>query len=190
MAKQEIYRPAELPLTPVSSSDFITGMYDQEIAKRIRSVIRAEAPVSERLLIKRVINSFGILKAGTNVRSVMEHVIAGADLKRTDGKYCTAYWKKTQDPETYRIFRVAASEEEKRDVLDVCEEEIACAAASVIRGHQEVIYGDLARETASLLGYTRMGNNVVDQMKAGIDLAVKRGFLRRKGSLYGEGKVK
>ena len=151
MAKQEIYRPVKLPAGPVSSSDFISGAYDDEILKRIRLTVSAEAPVSERLLIKRVINSFGIMKAGSQVRPVVDRCIAAAHMKQTQGSSGTVYWKKTQDPLNYMTFRLAASEAEKRDVLDLADEETAAAVSAVIRGRSDVIYGDLARETAALL---------------------------------------
>ncbi len=187
--KKSTYRPAVLKTASVSTDEFLSGALDREIRTRIKAVVDTEAPVSERLLIKRVINSFGIQKAGVNVRDVMMTNISALKLKTTADKDIVTYWKNGQTPEMWNVFRVPASEEEKRDVLDVAKEEIAAAAASLIRGKKDVPYGDLARETAQLLGYTRMGNNVVDMIKKGIDTAVKRGYLKKKGSLYSEGKI-
>lgn len=180
-----VYTAADLPFSEVTSEDFLSGDLNQEIEKRIRTVIRTEAPVCEWLLIKRVINSFGIYKAGARIRPQMEAILSVMNLNvHTDGTG-RVYWKAKQDPKTYNEFRLFGDYDLTcRDVQCVPDAEIANAAACMAaQGGFE--YKDLARETAALLGYTRMGSNVTAGMKRGIDTALKTGRLKKKAGRYG-----
>ena len=186
--KKAVYVPWTFSETPVTAEEFVSGGLDDEIRKRIRAVIAKEAPVSERLLIKRVINSFSLRKAGVNVRAKMDGIISSMNLKSTADRDIRTFWKDSQDPGTYDVCRLPADEETKRDVLDVAPEEICNGVCSLMKGKKDVIYGDLARAAAELFGYTRMGNNVTDMTAKGIALAVRKGLLKKKGTLYSAGK--
>lgn len=181
---QKIYTAADLPFTAVTSEEFLSGELTGEIRKRIQTVIRTEAPITEWLLIKRVINSFGIYKAGARIRPEMEAVLAGMKLNVRTDKTGSVYWKAKQNPDTWNEYRLFGDYDLTcRDVQYVPDAEIANAAAGTAE-KQVLEYKDLARQTAELLGYTRMGSNVTDGMKRGIDLAVKTGRLAKKAGKY------
>lgn len=181
---RQVYSAADLPFTQCDSLDFVSGDYDREIAKRIVKVIREEAPITEWLLIKRVINSFGIYKAGSKIKAHMEKLLMNMRLNDTRDKTGTVYWKEKQKPSSYNVYRVfGAYDETVRDVQYVPDAEIANAAASVLE-EENLTYEDLARKTAFLLGYTRMGTNVTAGMKRGIECAVKMKKIRQQSCEY------
>jgi hypothetical protein len=178
------YSAADLPYTAVTSEEFLDGSLTAEIKKRIKAVIQEEAPVCEWLLIKRVINSFGIYKAGARIKPEMEAILSMMKLNVQTDKTGRVYWKSTQSPEKYSGFRLFGDYDLTcRDVQYVPDAEIANAAAYICAG-KTLSYDDLARQTAALLGYTRMGSNVVQGMKRGIAYAVKTKRISSKSGQY------
>ena len=181
---QKIYAAADLPFTAVTSDEFLSGELTAEIRKRIQAVIKEEAPVTEWLLIKRVINSFGIYKAGARIRPEMEAILAGMKLNVQTDQTGRVYWKARQNPATWNEYRLFGDYDLTcRDVQLLPDAEIANAAAAVA-AKQSLEYSELARQTAELLGYTRMGSNVTAGMKRGIDLALKTRRISKKGRMY------
>lgn len=180
----EIYEICDLPFTSLSSDQLLSGEYDDEIARRIKAVIAAESPVTEWLLIKRVINSFDLYKAGARIKAHMDEILGRMKLNAVNDQSGTVYWKPRQKPDSYNIYRLFGSYDLTcRDVLYVPDIEIANAAA-FIASKQRLAYEDLARQTAALLGYTRMGSNVSAGMKRGITCAVKTKRIAVKGGKY------
>ncbi len=178
------YAICDLPFTSVSSDELLTGDFNAEIEKRIKAVIQTEAPIHEWLLIKRVINSFDLYKAGTRIKAHMDGILAGMKLNAVNDKSGKVFWKSKQKPADYNVYRLfGAYDQTCRDVLYVPDIEIANAAAS-IAAKESLAYEDLARQTAALLGYTRMGTNVVSGMKRGIAYAVKTKRIAVKSGKY------
>lgn len=181
---QKIYSASDLPFLSLTSDELLSGQYDAEIESRIRRVIDTEAPITQWLLIKRVINSFDLYKAGSRIRVYMEELLGRMKLNDTRDRTGTVYWKNRQKPADYNIYRLFGSYDLTcRDVQYVPDAEIANAAASVCE-KESLDYEGLSRKTAALLGYTRMGSNVTAGMKRGIDHAVKTKRLRIRSGKY------
>lgn len=181
---RKIYPAADLPFLSVTSDELLSGDYDDEIRSRVYKVIRTEAPITQWLLIKRVINSFDLYKAGSRIRVYMEDILGKMKLNDTRDRTGTVYWQEKQKPAEYNIYRLfGAYDLTCRDVQYIPDAEIANAAASVAEA-EILAYEDLARKTAVLLGYTRMGSNVTAGMKRGIDYALKTKRLKIKDGKY------
>lgn len=178
------YAISDLPFTSVNSDELLSGELNAEIEKRIKAVIRDEAPIHEWLLIKRVINSFDLYKAGSRIKTHMDAIMKEMKLNALTDKSGTVYWKAKQKPADYNVYRLfGAYDLTCRDVLYVPDIEIANAAAS-IAAKEALAYEDLARQTAALMGYTRMGTNVAAGMKRGIAYAVKTKRISVKSGKY------
>ena len=138
------------------------------------AVIEEEAPVTEWLLIKRVINSFNIWKAGSSIRTYMERILSGMDLDKTLDDDAVIYWKVVQDPASYSLYRLFGRDELAcRDALQVPAAEFANAMLAVLKKQSVMTADELKRETAQLMGYTRMGSNVSDKVNQALKLNVK-----------------
>ena len=166
------YVPAKLPYTPISSVNFIKQDNSREIEKRILKTIRDEAPITDKLVKKRVINSFDIMKAGKHVDAKMELVLAGMDLNCVKDKSTRIYWRNDQKPKKYAEYRIHKNEETKRDVTWIASEEVANAVIAILEKEGVLPYEQLARKTALVFDYTRMGSNVTKAMKKGISKAL------------------
>ncbi len=161
-----LYRAAELPLKPITADEFVEPRHSRTIQSRIKQVIEAEAPISAALLTKRVVQSFGISRAGSRIQSHMDGILRKMALPITAQSGTLFYWRADQDPETYPDFRVG-----ERDVRDVPVQEVANGVCAVLREQISMSQEDLLRETAKKLGYTRLGGNVLTALEQGVRYA-------------------
>ena len=172
--KKKTYQVADLPFTAVSSRDFVKEPPAEEIRKRIRQVIRKEAPITEWLLIKRVINSFDIWKAGSSVQVCMKDILDSMDLPRTAEYTGPVYWKKQEDAGSYADYRLFGKDDLAcRDVMQVPTAEMANAVAAVLAAEGILPYDQLVKKTAETTGYSRM----VSHLSACVGQAVKTGAM-------------
>ena len=184
--KEEVYQATNLSCTRVRSSDFLKNQDTREIVNRIERVIEQEAPIDEWLLIKRVINSFGIQKAGVHVRKKMFEILDQMALNVEEEFDNAIYWKDRQKPRKYRSYRVFGRDDEsKRDVTHVPIREMANAVYAMIKENPGLDEESLARITAAKMGYTRMGSNVTQSLNRAIKMAVETYHIdKRNGHFY------
>ena len=127
------------------------------------------------LFTRRVVQSFGITRAGSRIQSHMNSVLQKMDLQTTSQDGLLFYWKKDQLPETYAGFRVCGEEENRRDIRDIPVQEVANAMYTVLLEQISMGQEDLLRETAGKLGYTRLGTNVLSALELSIQYALAQG---------------
>lgn len=153
------YRFANLPRQTVSPEDLLSSRYTPGIRSRIISLIEQEAPISKAAMIRRIVQSYGIARSGSRINAHLEALLVAANLKTTQQGEQVFYWRKDQDPETYRDFRTA-DEENRREAKDIPVEEAAGAVCQALDDQLSLNGEDLAREGAKLLGYPRMGSAI------------------------------
>ena len=170
-----VYHAAKLPLTPLSAESFVEPQYAKDIRNRIQTVIDEEAPVSAALLTRRVVQSYGITRAGSRIQNHMNWIFGKMGLNETSQDGTVFYWQKKQVPEDYMLYRVNGEADDRRDVREVPVQEVANAIYAVL--YEQISMGreDLLRETAKKLGYTRLGGNVLSALGGGIRYAVAHG---------------
>ena len=172
-----LYTPAKLRQTDVAAEDFLLPRYTAGIRKKIETVIAAEAPVSKNLLIRRVVQSYGITRAGSRIQSHMEQILKDMDLMTTTLDDQVFYWSDTQDPVDYKCFRVTDREENRRDPKDIPIQEAANAVTQTLADQFSMTGEDLIRESAKLLGFSRLGSAVTPLMNAAITYAAAHGAI-------------
>ncbi len=170
-----VYRAAALQEVLISSDEFTDYRYERGIQSKILQVLNAEAPVSESALIRRVVQSYGIARAGSRIQSHMDNILKKMSLNQTRQEDTLFYWRADQNPNAYSGYRVSGEEDSRRDVRDVPIQEIANAVCVVLYEQFSMEQEDLLRETAKKLGYTRLGGNVLAALNTGIGYAQKKG---------------
>ena len=170
-----VYTPAVIPVDSISADAFIEPWYRKDIQNKIQMVIEAEAPVSLSMLTKRVVQSYGIARAGSRIQGHLNTLLKKMDLNITNQGDTTFYWKNGQNPDAFVEYRVSGDGDQRRDVRDVPVQEIANAIYAVLYEQVSMGQDDLLRETANKLGYTRLGNNVLSALAMGIQYAQAQG---------------
>ena len=75
MIEKRAYVKAEFEPIEVDSEDFLKGAYREEAKERILKIIEVEAPITDALLSKRLINSFSIKRLGSSLAEYYESLI-------------------------------------------------------------------------------------------------------------------
>lgn len=161
-----------------TSDDFYQISSRPRIMNAIRNTIEKEAPISHKLLTKRVIESWGIARSGSKVESIIVDAIKSIRVKKTVSSGQNFYWKDDQEPDAYLIYR-EPSEQEKRTMDDICEQEVANAIYQIMENQCSLSEEDLIREVGKLFGFLRMGTVIEKSVKEGIQCAISRGLIER-----------
>ncbi len=165
------YAAASVQMKLLSADEFVEPWNVRDIQSRITLVINKEAPISLPMLTKRVVQSYGITRAGSRIQGHMDAIMKKMKLQTTiqdDTVFC---WSKEQGPDSYVGFRVSGEGENRREIKDVPVQEVANAIYIVLYEQVSMGQEDLLRETANKLGYTRLGGNVLSALTLGVKYA-------------------
>lgn len=167
------YQIAQLPLQYLPSEEYLLPERAPMLKRLFTQVLEAEAPISEGMLTRRVLQSLGIARAGSRIQAHTASLLRHMQVRSTMQDGQRFYWGSAQIPGAYQGFRVSGAG--IRDAKDVPVQEAANAVCQVLREQIGLPRADLIRETAKLLGYTRSGNVVVSMAQGGIQLALDAG---------------
>ena len=173
------YSATVLPVVKMTTSEFADPASEKIIWDYLARILEHEAPISEELLIKRVLAGFGLTRIGNKVK----HQVL--DILQSKKVFCTAesgtrfYWAEGQKPEDYTGFRTSGSGNNRRDVADVPIEEARNAVVSVLSSGIAMKEEDLCSAAADALGYKTMRESIFLRMEKGITLANEEGRIRQ-----------
>jgi very-short-patch-repair endonuclease len=174
----ENYQVCALPLSILSVSDaFFESDRTQKILNQIKQVVEMEAPISQTLLSKRILAAWGITRLGVRLNDFLNRLYRRLELKQSKQNETVFYWRQDQEPELYNQFRIPENDSQKRNAEDLPKEEIAAGIHEILTHQISLPPDDLVRETARLFGYARIGANVEQAMKLGIDYALQKGVI-------------
>jgi hypothetical protein len=154
-------------------------MNKEELFALVAELLEAEAPISRRLLIKRLINNYGINRNGVRINSYLTEVFEDVGLV-TSGTEDIFYWKDKDQLENYSSYRLAS----EREALDIAPEEVAQAILQVLKEQFAIDEEGLICETARLFGYASVRDNVLASMRRGIEHAHKNNMIQLDGERY------
>lgn len=173
------YTQATLRQRKADSALFSQGKYTTTVTKDILAILDAEAPISRRLLIKRLLNNYGISRNGARINAYLESLFTIMGLVKS-GSEDVFFWKDKEQLENYAGYRTASG----REALDIAPEEVAQAAMKVLEEQFAIDEEGLICETAYLLGYASVRDNVLVSMKRGLEHAVKSNKIILEGERY------
>ena len=113
---------------------------------------------------------------GTRVAAHLDSIFADMKIEQTQHGKSIFFWNYGQLPSTYFIYRVAASELQKREADHLPPEEIANAIKDILSSQLSLSKSDLVKETAKLFGYARIGINVENAVLLGLHVATQNGY--------------
>lgn len=145
----------------------------------IDAIMKKEAPISRKLLMRRVASAWGITRVGPRVEAVVDSVMKGRnfDVKQ----YGDSLFYDVPDRGDIGVYRTPTDELSKRAMDDISPAEIANAVRSVVNAQFSLSRADLVRETAKLFGFTRTGGIIETAAGLGIEEAEKLGYITVSG---------
>ncbi len=164
-----------------SADQFLKLENQYKIMSQIKEVMEKEAPISQNLLSRRIINAWGISKLGIRVKNQLDSVYAQMNLKSTtQSDDAIFYWNFNQDPEKYNMFRTPRNEVEKRNIEDIPKEEINAAIIDVLTSQLSLPERDLIKEVAKAFGYPNMGAKIDKYINFGVKHVFDEGLIEIK----------
>ncbi|MGG4035849.1 DUF3320 domain-containing protein [Paenibacillus cisolokensis] len=182
---KEVYKPVSLSAVGLPPEEFYNPMNGKLVRKQIAQVIEEEGPISKPLLVRRVLQSWGLTRSGARIERHFSNLLTSMKVKKTvwDGK--EFYWPSDSKPSQYETYRVPDNDQNRRNPEDLPPEEIANAIKEILFIQISLPQEDLVRETVRLLGYTRTGTALEKTVLQGLDAAIKKkAAVVRDGRVY------
>ena len=114
-----------------TSDDFYKPENKQKIRETAEKMIAVEAPISEKLFMRKVFTAWGITRSGSRVESIFADAAQGVSPFATADENRVFLWKEGQSPESYSIYRTS-DDTNKRSMEDIPSEEIINAVKEVL----------------------------------------------------------
>ncbi|MGN0587691.1 MAG: DUF3320 domain-containing protein [Oscillospiraceae bacterium] len=140
-----------------TSEEYYLPQNKKIIQKLADEIIFAEAPISRKLLMKKVLSAWAITRGGSKVESIFLDAINDLQINTTIDEDRIFIWKKDQAPEAYSKYRIDSDDTAKRSIDEIASEEIGNAINEVLCEQISLSETDLIRETAKKFGYSRIG---------------------------------
>ncbi len=161
MEKRE-YEATALTILSVDLDDFLSGMYTDTAVKRMDEIVDCEGPITEELLMKRLVNSFGFQKIGSRLSeyldSIKDRISYPKERVRSQVIYHTGrnedFYRISDDGiERYRFSYQIPITEAANAMLAVFEDDPAIEAKGLLKK-------ELFRLFLEKLGYSKRGSQI------------------------------
>lgn len=171
----EEYISAELEITPMSTAEFVRKDTLASITAKLQQIIDAEAPINYDRLVKKMLRSFDIGRSSAQTLEAAEKALKKT-VSRTNKQAGVKFiWKKDQNPDVYRMYRLEQNSDDKRYPDEICQQEIKNAVC-VTLGNKGALNKDmLIKETIRTMGYGRSGAALVAAVEKGLKYGRKSG---------------
>jgi KaiC/GvpD/RAD55 family RecA-like ATPase len=160
-----------------TSETFYLPESQYKIRTVARKIIELEAPISRKLLMKKVLGAWSISRGGSRVESIFSEVVDKMEHPTTRDEDRIFYWKVGQTPAQYAIYRVSDENGDKRSLEDIASAEILNAVTEVLLEQVSLSEVDLTRETAKKFGYARMGSLIEMSVAYAVSTGLRDGKL-------------
>ena len=177
LPETESYR--ECPLAPVDGGveEFCQTQNTRLILFQMEQVMKQEAPLSKNLMLRRLLNAWGITRSGARLERRFSELLPLLNPLYTESGGNVFLWDKNRPPQDYVTFRTPADEESRRNMEDIPAEEVAGAVKYVLDIQMSLSRSDLLREVFKLFGFSRLSPAMEEVIEKGIDKALEKGFV-------------
>jgi len=170
-----MYRKAELPRW--NSAQPLHDAPVDKLAILVKSVVDIEAPVHELDVTKRLMESFGVSRAGNRITEKI-----GIALKygqRTGLFYCCAGFLYADDNREAKVRSRSSLESVERKIDLIAPEELDAALLEVIRTSFSISQEDAISGALDMLGFGRASSNIAAKLMERIDTLLRTGRIKR-----------
>lgn len=167
---REEYRVFEKDLSQITIDNFYDRQTKKLIKEAISEIVQVEGPISQPTLIRTLINSTGLGRAGKNISEHLDKLVATADVKITRQSGVRFLWNHGSNPADYHTFRF----QEQRNTEDICKYELKNAVCCLLQENGPMTKEEITKAMVSLLGYSRSSHRIeecaADAIKAAREL--------------------
>ncbi len=171
------YRYAKLEQEQYLAQYVTGGEHDAEIVARLRAIVAAEEPISDRFLMKRCLASLGIQKFGVKVEERMHKLIALCAFKE-EQLLGRTYLRKTDKCLGYDFYRTEA-DPIRRSEEDFTPYEVIALVRGLLENRVSLYASDLLPLVFEELKVSRPGDKLAEFVGECVTLGVQRSYFVR-----------
>lgn len=176
-AKENIkYQICGIENITLGADEFCSSVNNKAIIEQIENVLQTEAPISKNLLCKRILAAWNISRMGSRLERRFQEIFSIAKLNNTKQGNEVFYWDKNQTSSKYELFRVPKDDATRRNIEDICQEELSNAVKYILQNQISLSREDLIKEVYKLFGFSRGNSAIEKNINEGIDMAVNRDY--------------
>lgn len=176
-----VYRTVHLPEDIRDKHEFDNEANLHEIASCVRQIAIIEAPVYVGDVARRVARHYGYRSVSKRIEETVRRAIAQEGTSYGLRVWDEFVWSGDTQPETYKGFRPANENTERRPFDEIATEEIANAAHSILQATLSLPMDELQRQLAQVFGFASRGRTVRERAEHGVQLLVSQGRAEYQG---------
>lgn len=154
------------PITLGNIDDIHTS--PENVRRRVAEVVNFEGPIHEDELAERVAEAWQARRLGVRIRQAIDEQVASLASAGRIVRRGSFLWPQTLDPSRHGRVRAREPDGGYRTIDRLPPEEIASAAAFIRSANGSLSEEELVRETAKLLGLTRLTDRLAAVVRRGI----------------------
>ena len=155
MVEKRPYTATALETITATPEEILSGVLDEEIYRRMTSVIETEAPVVESLMFKRVLNSLSLARVGSRLLSAFQKIAMTLPFPHEEYRNENVY-KNGKDENFFR----APSSLYRYSYQIPLSEAVECLLYIMERETRILTKAELSVLFRNELGFERMGSQV------------------------------
>lgn len=171
----EEYVSAEVEITDLSTNDYVKKENLILITEKLQRIIDVEAPIAYDKLVKKTLRAFHISRSSTQTLEATDKALKKVSSKMNKQLGVKFYWRKDQDPDSYRKYRIDSSLSDKRSVDEICQQELKNALCITLKEKQALDKDSLVKETIRVMGYSRSSVALIGAVEKGLKYGRKTG---------------
>lgn len=152
------------------------ALSDRVVAKDVVAIVSTEGPVHADVLYYRMAKLYGIDRAGSEVRRVVDRALREATRTGDVVRRGRFYWPAGRE-------RVDPRQAGPRTIEQIAPEELQDAVLMVLRAHGPLPPDELTRTTARALGFQRTGSSLTAGITAAVEALVASGRARHRDGI-------
>lgn len=168
------YTTANIRAENVQSDYLFEQDNEKSILQRMTAIVEKESPLSTSFLIKRTLNSYGIVRSGSKINKRMTELVAKLKCN-SENINGTTFLRGDDSCLQCNFYRPLSTM--KLDIDDISPYEVVAASRSVLEDRIALPMEELVVETAQKLGYGKNNNALLDHVKQCILYGVRRSIL-------------
>ncbi len=161
------YKAFEEDLTNISIDNFYDKQTRRVLKDAIAEIVAVEGPISQPALIRTLINTTNLGRAGKQIAEHLDKMVAAADVKITRQAGVRFLWNHGTDPAEYMEYRYR----EQRNPEDICKYELKNAVCYLLQENGPMTKAEITKAMVSLFGYSRSSKKLEDGANAAIKAA-------------------
>lgn len=168
-----VYAPEEV--MNLTAADYNKKENLGQITAKIQQILDAEAPIAYDRLMKKTLRAFNIARSSLQTLETTDKALKKALSKLNKQAGVRFYWRKDQEPDMYRVYRMDIVSAEKRTVDEICQQELKNAVCFTLQEKGALNKDILMKETIRTMGYARSGTALIAAVERGLKYGRKTG---------------